>query len=109
MKIKTIQTLSNIETLEELIKFVSISFDDVVNVVNGNIGFDNLGVFMLNATFSAANAEITFEHKLGRAPSGYLVKGLTAAMTVYDGVTANTADKIYLKSSAAGTARLIIF
>ncbi len=109
MKIKTIQTLSNIETLEDLIKFVSIGFDDVVNTVNGNLGFDNMSVFMLDAAFAAPNAEITFEHKLGRVPAGYLVKGLTAALTVYDGATANTADKIYLKSSAAGTARLIIF
>ncbi len=109
MKLKTVQTLSNIDTLEELVQFTSIGFDDIAGLLNGKLDFDNLSTTTIEATFSAANAEITFDHKLGRAPLGYIVKGLSAALIVYDGMNSATADKIYLKASATGTARLILF
>jgi hypothetical protein len=50
-------------------------------------------------------------HGLGRVPQGYTVEGLSAAITVSDGTPGPlpATTHLYLASTGAGTARLLVF
>lgn len=59
---------------------------------------------------STPGTETSVSHPLGRVPAGYVVYGQSAAGSVYDGSTAWTEQKIYLKSDAGSvTFKLIVF
>lgn len=95
---------------EELARFVDIFCHDVVQKVNGDLDFqNNINCKLVSIPFAAANTEASVSHGLGRVPTGYLVYGATAAMSVYNGVSTNTAALLYLRASAVGTANLIVF
>lgn len=107
--IKTKSDLGNIKTLEDIVRFVAIFAKDIVDNINGRLEFDtNLKSDTVEVTFSTANAEKEISHGLGKVPTGYLVKRASAACSIYDGDTKNSATKIYLKSSAAATVRIIV-
>lgn len=110
MKIKTVQSLSNIDTLDGLIKWVSQMATDIVNVINGKVSLtDNCQTSLVTVNFTAANTEIPVPHSLGMVPQGYLDAGKSAAITVFDGTTSNTSSTLFVKSSGVGTAKLLIF
>jgi len=46
---------------------------------------------------------------LGRVPSGYILINASAAMIIYNGGSANTANDIFLKSSAVGSGQILVF
>lgn len=55
--------------------------------------------------------EFAIEHGMGVLPIGYLViKAASAGVGVYDGATAWTTEKIYLRSTAGAVAvRIMVF
>lgn len=109
-KLKTIQDVSNTDTWEELRRYVSITLDDIVAAINGRLTFgDNVSTQVLSVTFSAANTSVTVPHTLKRVPSGYVLCGASAAMSIYNGSSANDKNNIYVKSSATGTASILVF
>lgn len=64
-------------------------------------------VFVSHAT---PGTEGSATHTLGKIPEGYIVMGQTDAGSIYDGVTPNTKDTIYLKSDVSSkTFRLLVF
>lgn len=76
-----------------------ISFDDNMDVRRVSV-----------ASHATPGTEFSVAHTLGKVPLGYIVSGQSAAGSVYDGATANTATTLYLKSDAsAATFRLIVF
>lgn len=102
--------ISNLKTLDEVIRFASISLGSIINVINGNLTLrDNVFGEFLSFTFTAANQEVSVEHSLKTAPNGYLVVSMDSPMIIYDGLTPNTDTVLYLRSSAAGTAQVFIF
>jgi len=110
MKAKTPMSVSNIVDLAGLKRYASQMFDAILLVINGNISFgDNIQSTTLPVDFNKANTDIQVGHNLGRAPNGYIVVGRSASMTVYDGAQAADADNLYLRSSATGTARILVF
>lgn len=110
MKVKSPLTLSNLDNLEDLVRYVSQSIGDLTQVVNGHISLtDNCETSLVSATFTAANSTISVDHSLGRMPKGYLVAGLTTAIQIFDGNQSNTENVIYLQSSGAGVAQLLVF
>ncbi len=107
MKIKGATDLTQFNTLAEVKAWVSKFLAEVAQVVNGQLSLtDNVKATIISATFAAPNTEISVAHPLGRAPTGYLVVGLTVSMSVFDGTSQNDSERIYLRSSAAGVARL---
>ena len=96
---------------------------DLVNVLGGfalvlkaildrGISFDdNMDIRRVSvASHATPGTEFSVAHTLGKTPVGYIVYGQTAAGSVYDGATANTATTLYLKSDASAmTFRLIVF
>ena len=95
---------------EEVQRFVDIALSQIVQILNGRITpADNFDCNILSISFSAANTEVGTPHTLGREPAGYYCIGSTDATTLYDGSSANTARLIYLRATAATTARVLVF
>lgn len=95
---------------ENVKRFTSLALDQIQQILNNGIMFsDNFDAKQLNVTFSAANTDTAAIHGLGRVPGGYVLVGANAAMSVYDGASASTSQVLYLKSSATGTARLLVY
>lgn len=107
-QIKASPEIMEITDKKEQMKYIQLFLQSVVDVVNGRIEFkDNVKISSQSVVFSAADTDTTVAHGLGRAPRGYLVVGLSAAMIIYDGSKAKTATNITLKSNAAGTAQIV--
>ena len=104
---------TNIDLVEDNDKrwgFVSQFLDNIKELLNSGLKFsDNFDARIVSATFAAANTDLSVGHSLGRAPSGYVVLSLSASMIVYTGASAWTSSTVSLKSSAAGTASLLLF
>lgn len=110
MKISSSPDLSNIETIEEVRRFATLVLKDIVNAINGNLSFrDNFKANILGVSFDSANTEVQFTHTLGQTPSGYILIQAGAAMTLYDGTGGNTDSLVYLRSSAAGSGKILLF
>lgn len=109
-RLKTYQDLSNVEGLEELQKFISQMTKDIVDTINGKINVaDNLECRVVSVTFSQANVDKMVNHKLGRIPSGFIQVSPSVALTVYTGSGASDENNIFVKSSAAGSASIMVF
>lgn len=111
MKLTLPRNVSNLKTVEELGRFTQIAFDDIDNVLNGNVEFiENISVKKIDCLFSQANADTVFQHGLGRTPAGFFVVGLDVASIIYNATTANTTDLIYLRSSIANVnAKVMVY
>lgn len=110
MKITATPDISNLQTLDDTTRYVSQCLTQIVSVLNANVTFsDNFKATQISVNFTAANAEQAISHSLGKVPSGYFLVGASVALNLYNGTSDNTDSKIYIKSSAIGTAAIIIF
>lgn len=110
MKLNAVQNVSNVTTVDDLARYSSIVFEQVESILNGGITFtDNFQGIVVSVSFSAANVEVQIAQPLGKIPVGYILIKASAAMSIYDGNSANTANSIFLKSSAIGNAQLLVF
>jgi hypothetical protein len=101
---------SHLKDEAELKKYLDMFGQNVVSVVNGKLDFQtNFNAKLISITFTAALSDTQVLHGLGRSPSGYIVTGLSAQMIVSDGTVANTTSVLTLQSSAAGTAKLLVY
>lgn len=108
MKIQASPDISNIKD-EEIKRFSTIVLTQIVGAINGNITFsDNMLGQQVSVTFTAANTDTAIDHTLNRTISQYLVLSRSANMVIYDGSSASTSSRIYLKSSATGTATIFL-
>lgn len=108
MFIKSIQDLSNIKDVDNVVRFYSQAIQAINQTVNGNLEFLNMISAQLTFVFTGAN-EIGMAHGLSKIPSGYIDYGKSADIRIYDGTTPNTVDTIYLRSTGAGTIRVLVF
>jgi len=110
MKLNAVQNVSNVTTVTDLARYTSITLDQIQSILNGGITFvDNFQASTISANFTAANTEFQLSHSLGRIPVGYILINASAAMIIYNGGSANTANDIFLKSSAIGTGQILVF
>lgn len=110
MKFSASTDIDRLEGEEEVKRWVAIALDQVGQILNNGLLFsDNFNAKILTVTFPVANVEVASLHGLGRVPSGYIQVGQTAATIVYDGSSANTASLLYLRASAAGTVRILVY
>ncbi len=94
----------------EFKRFVSLAFEEISRILTKGLDFEsNFVGKTVEVTFSAPNVDVAVPHGLSRAPTRYFVVGQSAAMSVYDGANPSTAQIIYLRSSAAGVARIQLF
>jgi hypothetical protein len=93
----------------EFKRFLVLFLTEVKLAVNGNLNFvDNFGAREVSVTFSAANTDTRVDTGLKNVPTKYIVQGTTAAMSIYDGTLSPQPGVIFLRSSAVGTARLLV-
>jgi hypothetical protein len=110
VKIQSPKSPTNVEDWIELKRFTSIALDDILSVLNGNIGFtDNCLTTLVSVTIGTANKDVEVRHNLGFTPNGYIVAGLTKNMVIFDGTQAATKTTLYVQGSASGVARLLVF
>lgn len=95
---------------DQLPRFTQKALENIASILNNGVLFsDNFNAKTLTFTFSAANIETAVIHGLGRVPTGYIQVGSSAALTVYDGASANTSSLLYLRASALGTGRVLVY
>lgn len=64
---------------------------------------------LLEFKFVTADKDVAVQHGLGRVPLGWIVVGLTAAITPYNGSAPSSEDVLVLRASGAGTAYVLPF
>lgn len=90
--------------------YTSQLFSAILQVLNGEITFnDNCKTTFLTVVFNSANVQQSLVHGLNKIPMGYILVGSKVATQLYDGTTPSSAQAIYLKSTVATTARVLIF
>lgn len=110
MKLNKPTDFTNIEEPEKMKSFLTQFAQEIASLVNGNLTLvDNVSPNLVDAVFPTANAEVSLSHGLGKVPRGYLVASLDAAAIIYNGLTANTGDRLYLRASAPVTAKIWVF
>lgn len=91
-------------------RFLVQWLEELVSIINNGLKFsDNFDSKIINVTFSAANTDTSVAHGLGRAPAGYLVTSLSASMVIYNGSVGSNGTNLILRSSATGSAGLIVY
>ncbi len=109
-QIKAPQSVSQAADFESLKRFVAQTLEAIISEVNGRLNFgDNIQGAFNTFVFPGPGVEVGADHGIGKVPAGYLVVSATGPMSVYDGSTANSDVKIFLRSSAAGTAKVFVF
>ena len=110
MKVQSLTQFTNIGDLSDLTRKLTQFAQETANVINGNLTLsDNVDAQVITAEFTVANTQASFSHTLGRVPRGYIPVALTANMVIYDGTIKNDINKLYLRASVAGTAKLWVF
>ncbi len=106
----TASTNFTLVTGKDLDDFVSVFAEDVIHIVNGGLDFDtNFNAKEISFNFTAADVDTSAGHGLGRVPTRYIVTSASAAMAIYTATLASTSSTMYLKSSAIGTATVLIY
>jgi hypothetical protein len=109
-KVNASPDISNVEDLEQVKRFTSICLKQIVDNINGNLRFqDNFKAVIVDVSFSAADTSTQFGHSLGITPTGYILIQSSAAMVLYDGSSGNTESLVYLRSSATGSGKILLF
>jgi hypothetical protein len=91
-------------------RFVVQAINSLTQFSQHGVSFtDNIDAQQVTVSFTTANTEVQVAHTLSRVPTGYIPANLSVAMTVYNSATAFSTSNIYLKSTVAGTAILLIY
>lgn len=95
---------------DDLPRWLTNFLREVKNILNGKINFrDNFDGQIVSVEFEAADTDTLVSTRLRRTPTSYIILGKSANMVIYDGDTDSSTGNIYLKASAIGTAKLLIF
>lgn len=116
-KISGPQTISNLKSWQELMRFSAQSFDSIIQVLTNGLNFrDNFNTQTIdigpNSTQMqwASPGPTTINHNLGIIPAGYLVISQNAAGDVFadDNFPATRGQITLNTSNSATTYRIII-
>ena len=110
MKIKVSPYLDNMLDVNEFRRYQTIFNRAVTDTLNGNLTFqDNLRGQILTFNFTGSGVNLTVRHELQITPQYYLPIRLSQPMQIYDGSgTVFTTESVTLRSSAAGTATILV-
>lgn len=110
MKVTAKTDISNVEGEDDIKRFSTIFFKQAADALNGNLTIaDNFKWSFVTVIFTTADTEVPVSHSLAAVPNGYILAGASVSLNLYDGDSTNTSTRLYLKSSAAGTAKVLIF
>lgn len=108
-KVKAPLKVDNVESWEDLRRFTGQTFDALLAEINGRLQIvENCYTSLVSIAFSATNTDTQVAHTLGVKPTGWILVSPSAAMQVYQ--VADSTDKtITLRSSATGSAQILVF
>lgn len=111
MKLKIAQSVSNVESFEDLRRFTDQTLKSIADVINGNIDFsDNVSVSFATVTFDRNDVTYQVNHTLNRMPVGYVPVSKSIASDLYTGSGSFTTKTIPLKATIAGvTMKVMVF
>lgn len=110
MKVTAPINLSNVNSIDELKRFVGIFCSNVTDILNGNVLIsDNVASKLLTFTFTSSNKTVGMDHGLGVIPTGYFQVGSDVSVNLFDGDQKNTISTIYLRSSGSAVVRVLVF
>lgn len=110
MKPRNWWNIENQTDTETKDKATTLFLKDAYNILSKGITLsDNVKGVLLEVEFTVANTEVKIRHGLDFVPTNYLLCGSDVALSIYDGATAADKTYFYLRSSAAGNARVFIF
>ena len=109
-KLKYQPDLSNIKTLDDLVRYTSQAMNQVYDILQSGVEFDvNIASQTLSATFPQANTEFMVTHKLGKTGLRFLVVDKSVSCDVYHNASRDNKTQISLKCTQATTVTLILF
>lgn len=98
-----------VATLDDVKRFLSQTVSQIATILNSKITFvDNFDSRSVDVTFSSPAIDVAVDHNLGRLAISYIPQMLSTPMIIYTGQTAPNGNTIYLRSSAAGTATIMV-
>lgn len=101
--------LSNIKTLEDLVRYSSQGFNQLHDILEGNVEFDsNIKSQTVQIRFAQANVGQFVTHRLNRKGLRYIVVDKLAACDIYHDATRDNVSQIFLISTVATTVTLIL-
>jgi hypothetical protein len=99
--------IQSVTSWEELRRFSSQGFQNLYQLMNGNIGFlDNINCQVQSVTLTTS--PVAINHTLNKVPIGYLVLNQNANASVYSATLVWSDKTIYLQSSASVYVKLAI-
>jgi hypothetical protein len=110
-RITSITDLTNIFDPKQFMRFCAQAIKSIGNAINGNLEFDsNLKTQTVQFYFAVAYTDYKIVHNLNKTTVNYIVVNLSAGTQIFNGVTANTSNAIYLRSNVSQiNATLILF
>lgn len=108
-KIQHFPDLGNLNP-QDFVKHGSQVIQNTVDQVNGNLEFDkNIKSQTVVVKFAQPNIDMAVSHKLNKVSVHYMVVKKNVDCSIYDGVTKNTSNIVYLRSTQASTVTLVLF
>lgn len=110
--VQTLSDLTNIEDVNDFMRFGSATIGAIVDTVNGNLEFEkNIRAQIFEKTLSSVvGEEFSVQHDLNKTDVNFLVVYKDATVDVYKGSSGNTLDTAYFKATAASVKiRLLVF
>lgn len=110
MLLKTGRTVHNVANLEELKRWTSIALDEVATVVNGNLELiSNVRSQVIELNNLPPLEDINVPHSLVKIPTGFIVIGSSAAVSVYNGSIGWTENAISIRVSVTCSIKILVF
>lgn len=110
MKVTATPDISNVETIDDVKRFSTACLKQLVESVNGNLILtENVKASVVSVSFGSADSDTAVAHNLGKPPVGFILCGASVAMSLYNGSTAANNTTIFIKSTAAGSASVLVF
>lgn len=112
MKVTAANSANNfLQADDEKAKAILAEFmEQVAFILNGNTDvLDNLKLQTHRVVFTGIAQDFDIRHNLGRVARGYFVIRKSGNFNIYDGSNDWTANSVFLRSSAVGSATVLIF
>jgi hypothetical protein len=110
-KIKAVTDVGNVESIENLRRYLQQTLSLIVETINGNLELnDNIKLKIVEINFVESNVDTSIAHGLNKIPTGFIQIGSNVASIVYSGVRPADSQFLYLKSNVSpAKVKLLIF
>ena len=112
MKLSTTpMNVNNLKDLPSLLRALAPWIAQLSDAINSPqlTMTDNLALQIIQVTFPGARQSVTTSHNLKATPTGYVLIGSNAAVSIYAGTDTTNASQISLAASGAAKVSVLLF